>query len=191
MEGNESLLGTGREGEEGGGWRRRRRGRGGGGGGGDGPGFCVDLRDTHRAGPFLCERTRTPPPPPRPPCPAVLAHPLNKTAAVAAWCLPGQHSVHHHLLLWDSAKCAASGLTGHGERQGLHVHIQGGRGPVTDNGDGFVLLVWLVAERPGSCVGVSPHRLVGLVVRRPPRERKIPGSNPRLRRDFFAVESYQ
>ena len=32
-------------------------------------------------------------------------------------------------------------------------------------------------------------RLVGLVVRRPPRERKIPGVESRLRRDFFGVES--
>ena len=31
-------------------------------------------------------------------------------------------------------------------------------------------------------------RLVGLVVRRPPREGKIPGSNPGI---FFRVESYQ
>ena len=28
-------------------------------------------------------------------------------------------------------------------------------------------------------------RIVGLVVRRPPRERKVQGSNPALRRDFF------
>ena len=35
------------------------------------------------------------------------------------------------------------------------------------------------------------HCLVGLVVRRLPRERKIPGSNPTLRWDFFGVKSYQ
>ena len=33
-------------------------------------------------------------------------------------------------------------------------------------------------------------RLVGLVVRRPPRERKVLGSNPACARDFFGVESY-
>ena len=33
---------------------------------------------------------------------------------------------------------------------------------------------------------IHPDRLVGLVVRRLPRERKIPGSNP-----AFGVESYQ
>ena len=32
--------------------------------------------------------------------------------------------------------------------------------------------------------------LVGLVVRRPPRERKVPGSNPACVRIFFGVESY-
>ena len=40
-----------------------------------------------------------------------------------------------------------------------------------------------------------PHsldRLVGLVVRRPPRERKVPGSNPACAGNFFSgVESYQ
>ena len=35
------------------------------------------------------------------------------------------------------------------------------------------------------------NRLVGLVVRRPPRERKIPGSNPACAGIFFGVESYQ
>ena len=35
------------------------------------------------------------------------------------------------------------------------------------------------------------NRLVGLVVRRPPRERKIPGSNPACDGIFFGVESYQ
>ena len=35
------------------------------------------------------------------------------------------------------------------------------------------------------------NRLVGLVVRRPPRERKVPGSNPACAGIFFAVESYQ
>ena len=34
-------------------------------------------------------------------------------------------------------------------------------------------------------------RLVGLVVRRPPRERKVPGSNPACAGIFFGVESYQ
>ena len=33
------------------------------------------------------------------------------------------------------------------------------------------------------------YRLVGLVVRHPPRERKIPGSNPTCDVDFFGVES--
>ena len=37
----------------------------------------------------------------------------------------------------------------------------------------------------------NPDRLVGLVVKAPPRERKIPGSDPRLGRDFFRVESYR
>ena len=49
-------------------------------------------------------------------------------------------------------------------------------------------------------VPLSVYRIVGLVVRRPPREREVPGSNPacggigfesHLRRDFFGVESYQ
>ena len=35
------------------------------------------------------------------------------------------------------------------------------------------------------------NRLVGLVVRRPPQERKIPGSNPAYAGVFFGVESYQ
>ena len=35
------------------------------------------------------------------------------------------------------------------------------------------------------------HGLVDLVVRRPPRERKIPSSNPACARTFFGVESYQ
>ena len=35
------------------------------------------------------------------------------------------------------------------------------------------------------------HRLVGLVVRRPPRERMIPGSNPACDGISFRVESYQ
>ena len=38
---------------------------------------------------------------------------------------------------------------------------------------------------------VDENRLVGLVVRRPPRERKIPGSNPACAGIFFGVESYQ
>ena len=37
----------------------------------------------------------------------------------------------------------------------------------------------------------SFDRLVGLVVRRPPRERKIPGSNPARAGIFVGVESYQ
>ena len=37
----------------------------------------------------------------------------------------------------------------------------------------------------------TADRLVGLVVRRPPRERKIPGSNPACAGIFFGVESYQ
>ena len=37
----------------------------------------------------------------------------------------------------------------------------------------------------------SSYLLVGLVVRRPPRERKIPGSNPACDGIFFGVESYQ
>ena len=39
------------------------------------------------------------------------------------------------------------------------------------------------------CLCLS-HRLVGLVVRRPPRERKVPGSNPACAGIFFGVESY-
>ena len=35
------------------------------------------------------------------------------------------------------------------------------------------------------------YRLVGLVVRRPPRQRKIPGSNPACAGIFVGVESYQ
>ena len=38
---------------------------------------------------------------------------------------------------------------------------------------------------------VRIHRLVVLVVRRPPRERKVPGSNPACAGIFFGVESYQ
>ena len=38
---------------------------------------------------------------------------------------------------------------------------------------------------------VGSDRLVGLVVRRPPRERKIPGSNPTCAWIFFGVESHQ
>ena len=37
----------------------------------------------------------------------------------------------------------------------------------------------------------SADRLVGLVIRRPPQERKIPGSNPVCAGIFFGVESYQ
>ena len=40
----------------------------------------------------------------------------------------------------------------------------------------------------------GPHnsdRIVGLVARRPPREREIPGSNPACDEIFFGVESYQ
>ena len=37
----------------------------------------------------------------------------------------------------------------------------------------------------------SLDRLVGLVVRRPPRERKTPGSNPACAGIFLGVESYQ
>ena len=37
----------------------------------------------------------------------------------------------------------------------------------------------------------NPNRLVGLVVRRPPRERKVPGSNPAYAGIFFGVESLQ
>ena len=33
-------------------------------------------------------------------------------------------------------------------------------------------------QKIGSILFFVTHRLVGLVVRRPPRERKIPGSNP-------------
>ena len=36
----------------------------------------------------------------------------------------------------------------------------------------------LPAECVDLCCSVSVHGLVGLVVRRPPRERKVPGSNP-------------
>ena len=35
------------------------------------------------------------------------------------------------------------------------------------------------------------NHLVGLMVRCPPRERKIPGSNPACAGIFFGVESYQ
>ena len=42
-----------------------------------------------------------------------------------------------------------------------------------------------------SCGVKKRARLVGLVVRRPPRERKIPGSNPACAGIFFGVESYQ
>ena len=42
----------------------------------------------------------------------------------------------------------------------------------------------LYFQKPSS-LAATVHRFVGLVVRRPPRERKIPGSNPRLRRVFF------
>ena len=42
-----------------------------------------------------------------------------------------------------------------------------------------------------SLVSSYRNRLVGLVVRRPPRERKIPGSNPDCAGFFFGVESYQ
>ena len=37
----------------------------------------------------------------------------------------------------------------------------------------------------------SPDRLVGLVVRRPPRERKIPDSNTDCAGIFYGVDSYQ
>ena len=40
-----------------------------------------------------------------------------------------------------------------------------------------------------SCVSRPSHRLVGLVVRRPPRERKIPGSNPACA-GFFGGSSH-
>ena len=41
------------------------------------------------------------------------------------------------------------------------------------------------------CVLHCVYRLVGLVMRRPPRERKIPGSNPVCAGIFLRVESYQ
>ena len=39
-----------------------------------------------------------------------------------------------------------------------------------------------------ACESFPDDRLVGLVVRRPPRERKIPGSNPACTGIFFGVE---
>ena len=49
----------------------------------------------------------------------------------------------------------------------------------------------IVASSALNTVGTD-DRLVGLVVKRPHRERKIPGSNPACAgRDFFGVESYQ
>ena len=45
----------------------------------------------------------------------------------------------------------------------------------------------MVPPEPGRLVLIQCHadRLVGLVVRRPPPERKIPGSNPACARIFF------
>ena len=42
-----------------------------------------------------------------------------------------------------------------------------------------------------SSVVLRVYRLVGQVVRCPPRERKVPGSNPACAGIFFGVESYQ
>ena len=48
-----------------------------------------------------------------------------------------------------------------------------------------------IAEWTGKNFATAQDRLAGLVVRRPPRERKVPGSNPACGGIFFGVESYQ
>ena len=56
------------------------------------------------------------------------------------------------------------------------------------------MFVRLNTDRSRSvCIASSPYlyRLIGLVVRCPPRERMIPGSNPACAGIFFGVESYQ
>ena len=47
----------------------------------------------------------------------------------------------------------------------------------------------LLQEVTDSVCFVTPHqdRLIGMVVRRPPRERKIPGSNPACARIFLGL----
>ena len=72
-------------------------------------------------------------------------------------------------------------------REGAHRwHREtSGEGVLLDSGDGHFISFGAkyAAVAPTEFVHPppplpSPHRLVGLVVRRPPRERKVPGSNP-------------
>ena len=62
-------------------------------------------------------------------------------------------------------------------RTGHRAHTRGG--PLCEmlvsEGRDCLSVACLMSQQHAS---VSQHRLVGLVVRRPPRERKVPGSNP-------------
>ena len=56
------------------------------------------------------------------------------------------------------------------------------------------LRYFLQSPHSAAKLSPTPDRLVGLVVRCPPRERKIPGSNPACGgrvREFDYLESYQ
>ena len=50
---------------------------------------------------------------------------------------------------------------------------------------------WISESLCHSLFALSNYCLIGLVLRRPPRERKIPGSNPACAGIFFGVKSYQ